>query len=380
MPILKHKPTALEGLDHILIDYMRKKGLNVKDIALLPEGKGYLMVQFDADTKEDANKKAHALMEDLKKGKNPPDMKLYDDPEKEQLLWEVRESGLGATAWVPGEPMTVPGWEDTAVPPDKVGDYLKDLKDLFHKYDYNPSVYGHFGQGVIHCRIPFGLFTEEGLEKYKSFSDEIAHLVVSYGGSLSGEHGDGQARADELEIMFGPEIMQAFREFKATWDPEWKMNPGKIVEPYGQFANLRFSNQFTMPHVDTHFHYPDDKNSFGQATMRCVGVGLCRREHGGTMCPSYMVTHEEEHSTRGRAHMLFEMMQGQTIKNGWKDDHVKNALDLCLACKGCKGDCPVMWIWQLISRNFYHIITMANCAREPLICLAGFTGGRVWLL
>ena len=157
------------------------------------------------------------------------------------MLWEIRESGLGATAWVPGEPMTVPGWEDSAVPPEKIGDYLKDLSELFNKYGYNPSLYGHFGQGCIHCRVQFDLFTKEGLEKYKAFTIEASHLVVSYGGSLSGEHGDGQARGDLLEIMYGKELMQAFREFKTIWDPEWKMNPGKIIETYGQLS--KSSNQ-----------------------------------------------------------------------------------------------------------------------------------------
>ena len=338
--IMKHKPIGLEGLDEILIEYMKIKGMKTDDISLLPEGKAWLLVEFGGDTKEESDKHAKQLMNDLKKKKNAPSMSLFDDAEQEQKLWEVRESGLGATAWVPGKPMTVPGWEDSAAPPDKIGDYLKDLRDLFHKYDYNPSLYGHFGQGCVHCRVAFDLLSEEGIKKYKKFTQEAAKLVAQYGGSISGEHGDGQARGDLLEIMYGKEMIEAFREFKRIWDPEWKMNPGKIIDTYGQTNDLRLGADFNPPEPATYFKYPDDKNSFNYATLRCVGVGKCRREEGGTMCPSYMVTKEENDSTRGRARMLFEMMQGDVI-DGWKSKEVKSSLDLCLSCKGCKGDCPV---------------------------------------
>lgn len=170
---------------------------------------------------------------------------------------------------------------------------------------------------------------------------EAAHLVVKYKGSISGEHGDGQARGDLLEIMYGKEIVQAFREFKAIWDPKGKMNPGKVIDTYGQLNDLRIDNHYNPPELKTHFQFTEDKHSFSRATLRCVGVGECRRHHGGTMCPSYMVTLEEKHSTRGRARLLFEMLEGSPLKDGWKSEPVKEALDLCLACKGCKGDCPV---------------------------------------
>jgi len=338
--IMKYKPIGLEGIDDLLIGYMRKKGLNTSDIPLLPEGKGWLLVEFGGSSKEDADNRAKEVMNMLQQEANPPTMRLFDNPDEEAMLWAIRESGLGATAWVPGEAMSVPGWEDSAVHPKHVGAYLRELKQLFSKYNYNPSVYGHFGQGCIHCRIQFDLFTKEGLERYTQFTEEAAHLVVKFGGSISGEHGDGQARAELLEIMYGEELVQAFHEFKEIWDPQWRMNPGKIVDSYGQLANLRISNHYNPPKVATHFSFPDDQYDFARATLRCVGVGKCRREEGGTMCPSYMVTREEEHSTRGRARMLFEMMQGDMVK-GWKDENVKEALDLCLACKGCKGDCPV---------------------------------------
>jgi Fe-S oxidoreductase len=253
----------------------------------------------------------------------------------------VRESGLGATAFVPGEPETWPGWEDSAVPVDKVGHYLRDLRALFSKYGYHPSLYGHFGQGCIHCRVAFGMKTADGIAKYRAFTQEAAELVVRYGGSLSGEHGDGQARADLLPIMFGDELIEAFREFKAIWDPQWKMNPGKVVDPYSRTENLRLGTHYAPATPKTYFKFPNDNGSFAHAALRCVGVGVCRRHEGGTMCPSYIVLREDKHTTRGRAHLLFEMLQGQVITDGWKSDEVKESLDMCLACKGCKGDCPV---------------------------------------
>ncbi len=341
--IMKHKPIGLEGIDHLLIEFMKNKGLNMDDIPLLPDGKGWLLVEFEGKDKDEADSKCKAVMQELKKGDNPPNMSLFDDPKQEEKLWEIRESGLGATAFVPDKPDMYPGWEDSAVPPDKVGDYLKDLRDLFTKYGYNPSLYGHFGQGCIHCRVSFGMTTEDGLEKYKKFTEEAARLVVRYGGSLSGEHGDGQSRGSLLPIMYGDEIMKAFHEFKAIWDPDWLMNPGKVIDSYGQLADLRLGTEYNPPAPRTHFNFlhQDDKGSFARATLRCVGVGKCRRHEGGTMCPSYMVTREEKDTTRGRAHLLFEMLQGDVIQDGWNDKYVKESLDLCLACKGCKGDCPV---------------------------------------
>ena len=277
---MKHKPIGLEGIDDKLIGYMEKRGLNVADLPLLPDGKGWLMVEFGGDSKEDSDNKAKALMDDLKKEDNPPNMSLFDDPAQEEKLWEIRESGLGATAFVPDMPDTWPGWEDSSIPPDKVGDYLRALRDLFHKYGYEAALYGHFGQGCIHCRIDFDLVTAKGVETYKKFTEEAARLVVSFGGSLSGEHGDGQARADLLEIMYGPELVQAFREFKAIWDPSWKMNPGKAIDAYGETAHLRLGTDYNPPQLLTHFKFPDDDGSFARAALRCVGVGKCRRHEG----------------------------------------------------------------------------------------------------
>lgn len=341
--IMEHQPLALEGLDDILVRDMTKKKIHPQDVQLLPDGKGWLVVQFGGESKKQSDEKAKKLMKALSKQKNPPSMKLYDDPEVEAKIIEVRESGLGATARVPNQKDTWEGWEDSAVPPEKLGDYLRQLRKLFNKYEYACSLYGHFGQGCVHTRIDFDMYTEAGLKKYRSFIHEAADLVVSFGGSFSGEHGDGQSRAELLPKMFGNELMQAFREFKSIWDPDWKMNPGKLIDAYSPIQNIRLGPHYDPKPLKTHFQFPgDDEGSFARATLRCVGVGKCRRHEEGTMCPSYMVTKEEKHSTRGRAHLLFEMLQGQVIgKKGWKDNNVKEALDLCLSCKGCKSDCPM---------------------------------------
>jgi FAD/FMN-containing dehydrogenase/Fe-S oxidoreductase len=339
--IMGHRPVGLEGFDRRLVDNMRKKKLNVAEVALLPEGGGWLLVEFGAATREEANEQARELREDLRGKEDVSSIRLFDHPVEAAKIWLVRESALGATVFIPGEPHYWEGWEDAAVPPEKLGDYLRDLHTLLTKYEYASALYGHFGQGCVHTRINFDLTTRAGIKKYRSFIEEAADIVVGYGGSLAGEHGDGQSRAEMLPKMFGPELVQAFNEFKALWDPAWKMNPGKVVQPYRIDENLRLGPTYDPPQFKTHFKFPDDQGSFAVATLRCVGVGKCRHTEGGTMCPSFMALREEEHTTRGRARMLFELLQGEVLKDNWRNEHVKEALDLCLACKGCKGDCPV---------------------------------------
>src|SRR5581483_257699 len=343
----KFQPTALEGIDYRLYENIQKKaGPHTPYLRMLPEGKGWLVVELGADKKQDAIDLAHQVMDDLKHQAGAPTMKLYTEKKEMEHIWEVRESGLGATAFVPGEPDTWPGWEDSAVAPEKLGGYLRELRALYNKYEYNPALYGHFGQGCVHCRVDFDLTSENGIKKWRSFMDEATDLCVKYDGSLSGEHGDGQARSEFLYKMFGEELLQAFREFKSIWDPDWKMNPGKIVEPHRMDQDLRLGEDYHPWDPPTHFKYPDDHGSFAHAALRCVGIGKCRRKgservEDDTMCPSFMVTHEERHTTRGRAHHLWEMLHGDVITNGWRDENVKESLDLCLSCKGCKGDCPV---------------------------------------
>ena len=339
--IMSYAPIGLEGVDEYLVEFTQRKGLNPEGLALLPEGKGWLFVEFGGATQAEADDKAQKMVDALRHSTNPPAVRLYGDRVQARKVWEVRESSLGAISHVPGEPLTWEGWEDSAVPPVQLGSYLRDMRKLMSTYHYRGVLYGHFGHACVHSRMSFDFSNEEGVKKFRSFMEEAADLVVSYGGSLSGEHGDGQARAELYPKMFGSQLVQAFREFKAVWDPDWKMNPGKLVEPYRMDENLRHGPDYHPWEPETHFHYPEDHGSLPHATLRCVGVGKCRRESGGVMCPSYRVTHEEEHSTRGRAHLLWEMTQGEVITGRWQDEQVKRSLDLCLSCKGCKSDCPV---------------------------------------
>ncbi len=341
LDILQYGPIGLEGMDDRLVQDMIKMHIHPEDVTLLPDGRGWLLVEFGGDTKEEADDRARRCMDRLKAQGSPPSMKLFDRRNEEEILWRVRESGLGATAHVPGEKVTWEGWEDSSVPVDRLGSYLRELRKLFDKYHYGCALYGHFGQGCVHTRIDFDLQSREGIRTFRSFLFEAADLVLSFGGSLSGEHGDGQSRAELLPKMFGSELMRAFEEFKAIWDPRGMMNPGKIVRPYRVDENLRLGAEYRPPVLPTYFQFPHDDYSFAQSTLRCVGVGECRRGEGRTMCPSYRVTREEMHSTRGRARLLFEMLEGNPLKHGWRDPHVKESLELCLACKGCKGDCPV---------------------------------------
>ena len=408
--IMQHRPIGLEGFDDLLVYYTRTKGINSEGLALLPEGGGWLMVEFGGQTIQDAESQARRLAEALNRSATPPNTRLYSGPQAKRI-WEIREASLGVTSHVPGEPLNWEGWEDAAVAPEKLGAYLRDLRQLMAAFNYKGSLYGHFGHACVHTRLNFDLQSQPGIAKFRKFVEEAADLVVSYGGSISGEHGDGQARAELLPKMFGPELMQAFRDFKSAWDPDWKMNPGKLIgsgamvqsaflngcaarvqsafpngivipseavlqaergisrsssparEPnstdtaapeisvYKLDENLRLGPNYSPWEPLTHFQFPADHGSLSAATLRCVGVGKCRREEGGVMCPSYRATHEEEHSTRGRTHLLWEMTQGQggstearkdaVIRDGWRSEEVKRSLDLCLACKGCKSDCPV---------------------------------------
>ena len=339
--VMKFGPIGLEGMDHELVGFMKEKNLHLKNLDLLPEGKGWLLVEFGGDSQAEADAKARRMLDALKQVPHAPSQRFYDDKKLEKKIWEIRESGLGATAFVPGRPWAWEGWEDSAVDPAKLGGYLRELVALMAKYGYKSAMYGHFGHGCVHMRTNFDLCSVEGIATYRRFIHEAAHLCVKYGGSLSGEHGDGQSRGELLPIMFGRELVEAFQEFKRIWDPDWKMNPGKLVKAYRADENLHLGAGYAPWEPETHFKFPEDDGKFAHAAMRCVGVGKCRRQEGGTMCPSYRVTREEMHATRGRAHLLWEMAKGDVLTDGWRDEHIFEALDLCLACKGCKGDCPV---------------------------------------
>ena len=339
--ILSHKPIGLEGIDDQLVECTRKKNLNPDGLALLPQGGGWLLAEFGAWIAGEAESQARDLVTSLSRSGKSTATALLANRDQARKVWEVRESSLGAVTYVPGEPPNWEGWEDSAVAPEKLGAYLRDLSRLIESYKYRYTMYGHFGDGCVHNRISFDLQSQDGIKKFRRFMEEATDLVLAYGGSLSGEHGDGQARAELLPKMFGPELTDAFQRFKALWDPDWKMNPGKLVLPNKLDENLRLGADYKPWQPKTHFKFPEDNGSLAQATLRCVGVGKCRQYEGGVMCPSFRVTREEEHSTRGRAHLLWEMTQGEVVRGQWSDPDVKSSLDLCLSCKGCKSDCPV---------------------------------------
>jgi len=335
--ILQFHPIGLEGFEGSIVDGLRRKG--APNLELLPEGRGILLVEFGADDPNEGHQLAIQLIDRLKKVRDAPNVRLYSNSEA-LAVWQIREAGPRAAAFAPGAPAEWEGWDDAAVAPEKLGGYLRDIRKLMNEYDYRGAFYGHFGHGCVHMRVSFDLESEKGIRKYSEFIDRAADLVVSYGGSLSGEHGDGQSRAALLPKMFGAELMEAFGEFKAAWDPDNKLNPHKVVDAYLPTDNLRLGADYKPLEPETHFKFPEDDGSFAKATLRCIGLGACRKTDRGAMCPSYMVTLDEEHSTRGRAHMLFEMLQGEVLRGVWEDEHVKESLELCLSCKACKSECP----------------------------------------
>jgi FAD/FMN-containing dehydrogenase/Fe-S oxidoreductase len=346
---LEHKPIGLEGFDFMLVDFMRRKGLALRDLDRLPDGVGFLLVELGAWSEEEARAKAESVARAAQSWPSPPAAHICT-PEEAASVWRVRESALGAMVFVPGEPDRFEGWEDAAVPPAQLGNYLRAITKLMAEYGFRSPLYGHYGQGCVHTRINFDFSTPKGIKIFREFIDRAADVVISFGGSLSGEHGDGQSRAALLPKMFGPELVEAFREFKMLWDPDNRMNPGKLsdaVRVYDPTENLRHASDPGAPGPshsgigETHFAFAKDSGSLVRATERCVGVGSCRNTVGGVMCPSYRATGEEQHSTRGRAHLLWEMLSGALREEGFQGRAVHEALDLCLSCKACKSECPV---------------------------------------
>ncbi len=339
--VMESEPIGLETFDRRLLRNELIKGFK-RHPELLPDGDGWLLVEFGGDSEDEADERAERFTDVVKKKGGHLGVKLYEDSEQIAQVWEIREGGVGNSK-VPGEHPGWPSWEDAAVAPERIGDYLRDLEKLCAKHGRRVScLFGHVGHGCVHSRIDFDFLTPEGMRNYRAFMEDAGDLVASYHGSLSGEHGDGHARAELLPKMFGPELVEAFREFKAIWDPDWGMNPGKVVDPYPLDTHLRMDPSYHTRSVTTEFRYPGpDDGSFAAAAERCFGVGACR-DQTGVMCPSYQVTLEEKHSTRGRARMLFEMMRSDSpLDGGWRNEEVKEALDLCLACKGCLHECPV---------------------------------------
>ena len=330
--VLAAGPIACEGLDERIIGGLRERRLRLGDIDLLPPGKAWLMVEFGGDTMEEAVSKSRALQGNL-----------VSDPSLFARLWSIRETGASATALNLGGRGNDPvvGWEDAAVDPLRLGDYLREFSALVARYGYRTSLYGHFGDGCIHARLDYDLRSAAGIAHWRRFLADAAALVVKYGGSLSGEHGDGQAKGEFLPVMFGAELMQAFRDFKAIWDPASRMNPGKLIDAYRVDEHLRLGPAYQPKAVQTRFRFSSEVgDGFVRASEHCIGMGKCRATQGGTMCPSYRATLEERYSTRGRARLLAEMLRGEVITDGWASEEVHEALDWCLACKGCRSDCP----------------------------------------
>ncbi|HEY6433312.1 MAG TPA: FAD-linked oxidase C-terminal domain-containing protein [Acetobacteraceae bacterium] len=335
-------PLAIEGFDQKLILNEARKGKTFSGETLLPDGEAWLLVEFGGDSQRDANAKVEAAFTTLRHGGSAAlEMRLVEAEEDQTKLWEMREDGVGASR-VPVHEEAWPSWEDSAVPPEQLGSYLRQLDKLNKEFGYAYTLYGHFGDGCVHTRMTFGLKTAEGVAKFRRYMEHAADLVIAHGGSLSGEHGDGQSKGELLPRMYGPDLIQAFRDFKTLWDPEWKMNPGKVIDARPLDTDLRYGPDYRPKQLGpTHFQYPQDEFSFAKAMERCFGVGKCRSLGARIMCPSFQGTREEFDNTRGRARLLFEMVRGDTLTHGWDEPAVAEALDLCLQCKGCKHDCPV---------------------------------------
>ncbi|HSU07910.1 MAG TPA: FAD-binding and (Fe-S)-binding domain-containing protein, partial [Pseudonocardia sp.] len=332
-------PLTIEGMDAGLIAALRATNPVETASRQLPEGGGWLYVETGgADRAE-----AHAAAEAVAAAMKPYAISslVVSEPARMKALWRIREDGAGILTRSPDGGEAWPGWEDAAVPPERFGAYLREFDTVLARHGRRGVYYGHFGDGCLHVRIDFDLASRPGIANFRVFLEDAADLAVAHGGSLSGEHGDGAARAELLPRMYPPSIIRAFEEFKGIWDPDGRLNPDRVVRPAKLDDDLRVFVGLPAMRDAPQLAFSHDRGSFARATRRCLGVGKCVTAHGGVMCPSYRATGEEMHSTRGRARLLFEMANGEVIQDGWQSDEVAEALDLCLSCKGCKRDCPV---------------------------------------
>ncbi|MFJ3503937.1 MULTISPECIES: FAD-binding and (Fe-S)-binding domain-containing protein [unclassified Streptomyces] len=329
--LLEHEPLTVEGMALDL----------VPDAVGLPRGGAWLFVEVDGE----------GAVRRLVRAADAVDAAVVRDPAGQRALWRIREDAAGTATRALGGGEAWPGWEDCAVPPARLGAYLRAFRALLADFGLRGIPYGHFGDGCVHVRIDFDLWTPEGVRHFRRFSEAVADLVVAHGGSLSGEHGDGRARAELLPRMYGEELVGLFGAVKDVWDPDGGLNPGMLVRPGRLDEGLRFEG---LPVVGPSSEGPPTEGlalaglpvaAVGRAAARCVGVAKCRVEGPssgpGVMCPSYRATGEERHSTRGRARLLHEMALGEVVTDGWRSEEVREALDLCLSCKGCRSDCPV---------------------------------------
>jgi FAD/FMN-containing dehydrogenase/Fe-S oxidoreductase len=332
-------PLTIEGMDVALIAALRAARPADQRYKLLPDGEGWLFIETGGETGAGAEAAARAVAD--RAAQTGGTSRIVTDPAEMRTLWGIREAGAGILTRGADGREAWPGWEDTAVPPEQLGAYLREFRKLMDDHGRRGAYYGHFGDGCVHIRIDFDLVTAPGIAGFRRFIEEAADLVTAHGGSLSGEHGDGQARSELLPRMYVPEMIAAFGEFKNIWDPRDRMNPGAVVRPRRLDADLRVYVAGPRPAARTQLAFAHDGGSLEAATRRCVGVGACLSGSGNVMCPSYRATGEEQHSTRGRARLLFEFASGRAGVDAAHADDVAGALDLCLSCKGCKRDCPV---------------------------------------
>ena len=339
--LLPHQPAALEGVDAMLVAGAARPGrTRPRGLDLLPDGDGWLVAEFTGATVAEAMDAADRLVR-ARDEVGAPTHRIVTDPADQAAVWRVRAEGLGAISVAPGQAMKLSGWEDAGVAPTRLADYLADLADLVREHGLEAGMYGHFGDGCVHTKIDFDHTTDAGVATFRRFVEAAADLVVAHGGSPSGEHGDGQARAELYRKVFGPELVDAFRRFKHAWDPAGLLNPGRLVDPLPLDEGLRLRPLVEMATPARWFALAEDDGDLAGEAARCVGMGVCVRDQDtGTMCPSYMVTRDEQHSTRGRAHLLFEVLRPDTDLDGIDDAHLHEALDLCLSCKACKAECP----------------------------------------
>ncbi|MDO0937333.1 FAD-binding and (Fe-S)-binding domain-containing protein [Streptomyces sp. DG2A-72] len=348
--ILRRHPTAVEGMDEAIVATMRARR-GPDSVTGLPEGRAWLYVELDGDDQAAVDARAAELLDVLKGQGRMTGGRVVQTPAERRSLWRVREDGAGLAARLVDGGESWPGWEDAAVAPENLAAYLRDFRELLASHDLTGVLYGHFGAGCVHVRIDFDLATDTGRAATRRFLSEAAALVVEHGGTLSGEHGDGRARGELLEIMYSHRMIRTFAAFKEIFDPEGLLNPGVIVAPAPLDADLALRQ---LPLLETTFTFPHDGEGFVGAVRRCVGVGRCRSDAGGVMCPSYRATGEENDSTRGRARLLQEMVRGGTVQDGWRSTEVRDALDLCLSCKACSSDCPVGVDMATYKAEFLH--------------------------
>ncbi len=318
---------ALEGMDSRLVDVLRKRGRGLPE---LPRGGGWLFAELGGDTLAEAVAAAERLRADAACLDS-----VVVTGAAEAALWRAREDGAGLGGRTPDDRPAWPGWEDAAVPPERLAEYLKEFRALLDRFSLDGLMFGHFGDGCVHSRIDFPLADRPAT--FREFVGEAAELVASFGGSMSGEHGDGRARSDLLRTMYSPQIIGMFAAVKRVFDPDALLNPGVVVDPAPVDTDLRLPMAQPARHLA--FSYAHDDGDLTTAVHRCVGIGRCRAPGSGVMCPSYLATKDEKDSTRGRARVLQEAVNG-TLVGGLAADEVLDSLDLCLSCKGCASDCP----------------------------------------